>query len=42
MLGTGSALLCYVSYFTVIKFKRVYREREEYEKIKKAVKNSLD
>ena len=39
MLGTGSALLCYVSYFTVIKFKRVYREREEYEKIKKAVKN---
>ena len=39
MLGTGGALLCYVSYFTVLKFKRVYRERIEYEKIKKAVKH---
>ena len=38
MLGTGSALLCYVSYFTVLKLKRVYRERIEYEKLKKAVK----
>ena len=39
MLITGFALLAYVSIFSVVKFRRVQREKLEYEKIREAVKD---
>jgi len=39
MLATGSALFLYVSCFSVMKFKRVAREKVEFEKIRKVVKD---
>ena len=39
MLGTGFALLGYVGCLSVTKFRRVSREKEEFEKIKNVVKD---
>lgn len=39
MLGTGCVLLLYVTCFTVMKFRRVAREKVEYEKIMRVVKD---
>ena len=38
MMGTGFALLGYVGWLSVAKFRRVKREKVEFEKIKDVVK----
>ena len=39
MLATGGALLTYVAIFTVMKYRRVYREQYEYKMIKECLKD---
>lgn len=39
MLATGGLLMTYVAIFTVMKYRRVKREKYEYEMIKKCVKH---
>ena len=38
MVATGMALLAYVALFSVAKFRRIKKEKIEYKKIKRAVK----